>query len=92
MGVGIPTPVHHNMKAKVFVSLKKGVLDPQGEAILKALQSMGQKEVVSVRVGKYFEVELKNCDSPKAKQVLNQVSEKLLANTVIEDFSFQLEE
>jgi len=78
------------MKAQVFVKLKSGVLDPQGLAIQKSLQSLGNDSVSSVRQGKVFDVEVATDDKEKAKSILNEVSEKLLANTVIEDFEIKL--
>ena len=79
------------MKAKVFVTLKNGVLDPQGEAVLGALHSMGQKSVKSLRQGKYFEVELESSDKSQAESTLKEICGKVLANTVIENFKFELE-
>ena len=78
------------MKAKVYVRLKSGVLDPQGKAIQKSLHTLGFAGVESVRQGKVFDVELGTEDSAKAKEWLNAMSEKLLANTVIEDFEIEL--
>lgn len=79
------------MKAKVYVTLKNGVLDPQGEAVLGALHSMGQKSVKSLRQGKYFEVELESADKSQAESTLKEICSKVLANTVIENFRFELE-
>lgn len=78
------------MKAQVFVKLKEGVLDPQGKAIQHAAESLGFEGVVSVRQGKVFDVEVDVSDEAKAKEVLGQLSEKLLANTVIEDFEVKV--
>ena len=78
------------MKAQVFVKLKKSVLDPQGKAILGSVHSMGFADVAEVRQGKVFDVELGTNDAAKAKEVLEQISQKLLANTVIEDFEVKL--
>lgn len=78
------------MKAQVTVKLKKSVLDPQGKAILGSLNTMGYNDVLSVRQGKIFEVELGTTDPKKAEEILRQVSQKLLANTVIEDFEVTL--
>ncbi len=80
------------MKAKVYVTLKKGVLDPQGKAVQHSLHSMGYSWVEDVRLGKYIEVKLDGTDKEKAKVQLKEMCEKLLANTVIEDFSFDIEE
>lgn len=77
------------MKAKIYVTLKNGVLDPQGKAVLHALESMGHQNVKEVRVGKFFEIELEG-NSEKAKAQLQEMGEKLLANTVIENFKVEL--
>lgn len=78
------------MKAKVYVTLKNGVLDPQGKAVLHALESMGHQNVKDVRVGKFFEIELEG-DAEKAKSQLAEMGEKLLANTVIENYKIQID-
>ncbi len=78
------------MKAKVYVTLKNGVLDPQGKAVLHALESMGHQNVKDVRVGKFFEIELEG-DAEKAKAQLAEMGEKLLANTVIENYKIQID-
>jgi phosphoribosylformylglycinamidine synthase len=78
------------MKAQVQVRLKKSVLDPQGKAIQNSLNALGFGDVASVRQGKVFDVELKTDDRAKAQELLKKVSEKLLANTVIEDFEVTL--
>ena len=74
------------MKAKVKVTLKNGVLDPQGKAIEGALSSMGFAGVEGVRQGKYFEIELAETDKAKAEAQVKAMCEKLIANTVIENF------
>jgi len=73
--------------ARVTVTLKKGVLDPQGKAIEGALDSLGFAGVGDVRQGKVFDVTLKANSSKEARDALEQMCEKLLANTVIEDYS-----
>jgi len=73
------------VKALVHVTLKNGVLDPQGKAIQRASASLGLDAVTSVRQGKLFEVELDAADEEKARALLDELSEKLLANPVIED-------
>jgi len=78
------------MKARVYVSLKEGVLDPQGKAIGNALGSLGFKNVEDVRVGKFFEIELVDINASKADVQLKEMCEGLLANTVIEDFKFEI--
>jgi phosphoribosylformylglycinamidine synthase PurS subunit len=78
------------MKARVIVTLKSGVLDPQGKAIEGALRSLGIEEVASVRQGKLFEVELDTADRAKAEASLKEACERLLANTVIENYRVEL--
>jgi phosphoribosylformylglycinamidine synthase subunit PurS len=78
------------MKAKIKVTLKNGVLDPQGKAIEHALGSMGFSGVNGVRQGKFFEVELAETDKAKAEVMLKQMCEKLIANTVIENYAIEL--
>jgi phosphoribosylformylglycinamidine synthase subunit PurS len=78
------------MKARVTVTLKSGVLDPQGKAIEGALKSLGIEGVASVRQGKVFDVELEAADAVKAEAALREAAEKLLANTVIENFSVEI--
>lgn len=81
------------MKAKVFVTLKKGVLDPQGKAVLHSLHDMGYAEVGEVRIGKMIELTLDGSASDKAAAEgrLKEMCEKLLANTVIESYRFEIE-
>ncbi len=78
------------MKAKVYVTLKKSVLDPQGKAVEHALSIMGFQEVKSARVGKFIELDLAGTDKAQAEQKIKTMCEKLLANTVIEDFKYEL--
>ena len=78
------------MKAKVYVTLKKSVLDPQGKAVQHALSSLGFGEAKDVRVGKYIELDLGAVDRPRAEQKVKAMCEKLLANTVIEEYRFEL--
>ncbi|WP_207476344.1 phosphoribosylformylglycinamidine synthase subunit PurS [Arenibaculum pallidiluteum] len=78
------------MKAKVHVTLKKGVLDPQGKAIGNALHSLGFGNVGEVRQGKVIEIELAETDRSKAEAAVRTMCEKLLANTVIEDYAVEL--
>jgi phosphoribosylformylglycinamidine synthase subunit PurS len=78
------------MKAKIHVTLKNGVLDPQGAAIEKSLSNLGFEGISSIKQGKYFEVELAEQDKNKAEQLIHNICEKLLANMVIEDFKFEL--
>jgi len=79
------------LNAKVYVTLKKGVLDPQGKAVQHSLASIGFNGVEDVRLGKYVEVKLSGTDKEKAKAELKEMCEKLIANTVIEDYRFEVE-
>ena len=79
------------MKARVTVTLKTGVLDPQGKAIEGALASLGFAGVGSVRQGKVFDIELAETDTQKAEAALKAMCEKLLANTVIEDYRVEVD-
>ncbi|EXX85614.1 phosphoribosylformylglycinamidine synthase [Paenibacillus darwinianus] len=79
------------MKATVYVTIKQNVLDPQGTAVQGALHSMGFDEVGKVRIGKYLELQLDTADRGEAETRLKAMCEKLLANTVIEDYRFELE-
>jgi phosphoribosylformylglycinamidine synthase PurS subunit len=78
------------MKAKVIITLKKGVLDPQGKAIGHALHSLDFSGVGDVRQGKYIELELAEQDPAEARRVVEEMCRRLLANTVIEDYSVEL--
>lgn len=78
------------MKAKIHVTLKTGILDPQGKAIEHALETLGYKDVANVRVGKYMELELKETEKSKAEQQVKAMCEKLLANTIIEEYRYEL--
>lgn len=80
------------MKALVHVTLKKGVLDPQGEAVSNALRSLNYQSVKDVRQGKYFEVKLDSLSKSEAQKQVHEMCEKLLANTVIEDYRFEIVE
>ena len=79
------------MKARVFVTLKNGVLDPQGKAIGHALNNLGFESVGEVRQGKVIDLELADKDEAKARARLKEMCEKLLANTVIEKYEIELE-
>ena len=74
------------MKIKVVVTLKDGVLDPQGKAIQQTLNGMGYSNIEGVRQGKYFDLEIAEKDEAKAKMAAEEMCKKLLANLVIEDF------
>jgi phosphoribosylformylglycinamidine synthase len=79
------------LKATVYVTIKENVLDPQGVAVQGALHSMGFGEVGEVRIGKYMELTLNTTDRAEAERRVKEMCEKLLANTVIEDYRFELE-
>jgi phosphoribosylformylglycinamidine synthase len=78
------------MKAQVFVTLKRGVLDPAGKAVASGLHHLGFGEVGDVRLGKYIEVEIEGADADAARTRLAEMCEQLLANTVIEDYRIEL--
>jgi phosphoribosylformylglycinamidine synthase len=78
------------VKAKIHVTLKQGILDPQGKAIEHALDSLGFKNAANVRVGKYMELEVKETDKTKAEAQVKSMCEKLLANTIIEEYRYEL--
>ncbi len=78
------------MKAKIHVTLKPGILDPQGKAIEHALETLGFKSASNVRVGKYMELELDEKDRAKAEADVKAMCEKLLANTIIEEYRYEL--
>jgi phosphoribosylformylglycinamidine synthase subunit PurS len=78
------------MKARVTVTLKSGILEPQGKAIEGALKSLGIAGVASVRQGKVFDIELDGADRVRAEQALRDAAERLLANTAIENYRIEL--
>lgn len=78
------------MVAKVYVTPKKGVLDPQGKTVAQALRSLGFGEVEDVRIGKYVEIQLEGRKPAEAEVRVREMCEKLLANGVIEDFRFEV--
>ena len=80
------------MKAFVYVSLKKSVLDPQGKTIHGALKKMGYQGVADVRQGKYFEITLDGLDEEAAKREVERIAGEVLANPVIEEFRYSLED
>lgn len=80
------------LKATVYVTIKKSVLDPQGVAVQGALHSVGFQEVESLRIGKYMELTLDTDNRTEAEGRLKEMCEKLLANTVIEDYRYELED
>jgi phosphoribosylformylglycinamidine synthase subunit PurS len=79
------------VKARIYITLKPGVLDPQGKAVQHALASLGFSEVRDARIGKFIELALEGSDRKKAEQNVQQMCEKLLANTVIESYRFEVD-
>jgi phosphoribosylformylglycinamidine synthase subunit PurS len=87
-------PTSRTRKARVYVTLKTEVLDPQGDAVRRALQSLGFADVQNVRIGKLIELELSGTGATDTKDTpaeLKTMCEKLLANPIVEDFSFELD-
>ena len=80
------------MKARIHVTLKNGVLDPQGKAIEHTLGSLGFEGVNKARQGKFIELDIEETDETKALETVTAMCEKLLANTVIENYSIDLEQ
>jgi len=80
------------MKAQVFVSLKRTVLDPQGKTIQSALKKMGYQGVDDVRQGKYFELQLGGLDKAAAQKEVERIAREVLTNPVIEEFSYQIKD
>jgi phosphoribosylformylglycinamidine synthase PurS subunit len=80
-----------SMKARVFVTLKPSVFDPQGQTIADALHSMGYSAVGDVRQGKYFELELASGSADQARALASEVADKLLANPVIESYRIEVD-
>lgn len=78
------------MKARIHVTLKQGVLDPQGKAISHTLEALGFEGVERVRQGKFIEIELAETDEQRASEQIDQMCQKLLANMVIENYDFKL--
>ena len=79
------------MKAKIIITPKKAVLDPQGKTVQNALAHMGYQGIGSVHVGKYLEVELNGIDKETARKQIDEACHKILSNPVIEDYKFELE-
>ena len=76
---------------RVFVNFKPGILDPEAEAIKKTLKNMGYQNISDIRQGKYFEIEINESNKEKAKKTMEEICKKLLSNTMIEDYSINLE-
>ena len=80
------------MKAKVYISYKEGILDPQGKTVDSALESMGIDGIENVRIGKYIELSFKDISKTKAESITDESCRKLLANPNTETFRFEIEE
>ena len=78
------------MKISAIVTLKKDVLDPQGKVVGQTLKNMGYENIVDVRQGKFFEIEIDENDSEKAKKIIEEICKKLLTNVVIEDYKINI--
>lgn len=79
------------MKAKIIVTPKKAVLDPQGKTVQNALEQMGYKGIGAVHVGKYLEIELPGSDAAAWRQQIDDACRRILSNPVIEDYRFEIE-
>jgi phosphoribosylformylglycinamidine synthase len=80
-----------DMKAKIIITPKKAVVDPQGKTVQGALEHMGYKGVGAVHVGKYLEIELNGTDKESARRQIDEACHKILSNPVIEDYKFEIE-
>jgi len=78
------------LKISATVTLKKEVLDPQGKVVSQTLKNMGYKNIINVRQGKYFDIEIDEANKEKAKKIVEEVCKKLLTNIVIEDYTINL--
>lgn len=88
----LPTKPHSTVKAQIHITLKAGVLDPQGKAIESALGGLGFSGISNVRQGKLIELDLTESDHDKARTLIDNMCTQLLANTVIEDFAIELDD
>ena len=79
------------MKISAIVTLKKDVLDPQGKVVNQTLKNMGYKNILNIRQGKYFEIEVDENNKEKCKEIAEEVCKKLLSNVVIEDYTINLD-
>jgi phosphoribosylformylglycinamidine synthase PurS subunit len=90
-GFGSSRKIWRDMKARVFVTLKKSVFDPQGRTIADALHSLGYTGVGDVRQGKFFELDIAAASADQAKALASEVADKVLANPVIESYRVEVE-
>ena len=79
------------LRAKILVTLKNGVVDPQGVTIKGALESLGHQDIANVRLGKYIQLELNREKGKEAEKEIEEMCQKLLANPVIEDYRYEIE-
>jgi phosphoribosylformylglycinamidine synthase len=84
-------PVRFSMKAKIIITPKRAVLDPQGKTVQNALAQMGYSGIGAVHVGKYLEVELDGADKETARKQIDDACHKILSNPVIEEYRFEIE-
>ncbi len=78
-------------KVKIYVTLKDGVLDPQGKTVQNALDKMGYKDIEEVRIGKFIEIETKSNEKTKLNKEIDEICDKLLANPNIEQYTFKID-
>tara|TARA_Y100001960_G_C14137266_1_gene569771 strand:- start:176 stop:415 length:240 start_codon:yes stop_codon:yes gene_type:complete len=78
------------LKISATVTLKKEVLDPQGKVVCQTIKNMGYKNIINIRQGKYFDIELDETDKEKAKKIADEICKKLLTNVIIEDYTINL--
>jgi len=79
------------LKISAIVTLKKDVLDPQGKVVNQTLKNMGYKNILNIRQGKYFEIEVDENNKEKCKEIAEEICKKLLSNVVIEDYTINIE-
>ena len=79
------------MKISAIVTLKKDVLDPQGKVVSQTLKNMGYKNILNLRQGKFFEIEIDEKNKEKCKEIAEEICKKLLSNAVIEDYTINIE-
>jgi phosphoribosylformylglycinamidine synthase len=91
MLAGVRAAVIPSMKAKIVITPKQAVLDPQGKTVQGALEHMGYRDVAAVHVGKYIEIELTGTDRAAAQQALDEACHRFLSNPIIEDYRLEVE-
>jgi phosphoribosylformylglycinamidine synthase subunit PurS len=90
-GLGRERGLNQNLKAKIIITPKRAVVDPQGKTVQSALAHMGYQGVGAVHVGKYLELELEGADAESARKQIDDACHKILSNPVIEDYRFEIE-